>query len=249
MRSNPPSANFPVRSFWLSATGSQGSTLSRGTNSLKGTLPPGIWTPSPTKPSVICARGAAGICEASRQPEVLAVLPCECHSGALIIYTNLVPRPEAADDLLGRANTDLNVIQFAKSGARIQFAAFNEETANRVKRHLVFLLTKLVKGFHDRAIQISRPQIGASISRFLYARRIAKPPVFIMRRPDLLERFHIGKVQAVAEVNHRAQHCGMFDFAAVPFAFLLGPASRPLRAVLPKIIAVAEPVPRILAGE
>jgi hypothetical protein len=39
MRSKPPSASFPARSFWLPATGSPGSTLPRGTNSLRRTFP------------------------------------------------------------------------------------------------------------------------------------------------------------------------------------------------------------------
>ena len=37
-------------------------------------VPRDIWTRLPTRPFVICARGAAGTCEASRKPEVLAVL-------------------------------------------------------------------------------------------------------------------------------------------------------------------------------
>jgi hypothetical protein len=40
----------------------------------------------------------------------------------------------------------------------------------------------------------------------------------------------------------------MFDFTVVLLAFRLGSTARPSRAVLPKIITVAEPVPWILAG-
>src|SRR5665213_240778 len=74
MRSKPPSASFRAGSVWLSATGSPSSTPPCGTNSLSRMLPQDIWTPLQTRPSAIYARGAAGSCEASREPEVLAVL-------------------------------------------------------------------------------------------------------------------------------------------------------------------------------
>ena len=108
----------------------------------------------------------------------------------------------------------MDVIQFTKSSAVIQFAALNEKPANRVKRRLPFLQTKLVERFHHRAIQIPRPQIRATVLRHFYACRIAESLVFIMRRLDLLKRFRVGKIKAVAQINHRAQHGGTLNFAA-----------------------------------
>ena len=51
----------------------------------------------------------------------------------------------ALDDLIERANTDLNVVQFPKPRAGIQLTALKEETAHGVKRRLAFLLTEFVK--------------------------------------------------------------------------------------------------------
>jgi len=67
-----------------------------------------------------------------------------------------------------------------------------------------------------------------------------------MRRLDLLECFGVGKVEAIAQVNHGAQHRGMFDMAPAPSAFHCGPTFRPRITVFPKIKAVAKPVPWIL---
>ena len=140
------------------------------------------------------------------------------------------------------------MIQFTKTSAGIQFAALDEKPAPGIKRWLAFLLTKLVERLHHRAIQISRPKFQTAI---LCDRRTslgANLQISIVSGPDLLECLRVGKIEAVAQVNHSAQHGGMFDFAVVLLAFRLGPASRPRRAVLPKVKAVAEPVPWILAG-
>ena len=147
-----------------------------------------------------------------------------------------------------RADANLDVIQFPKSSAFIQFAALNEKPAHGVKRWLALFLTKLVKRFHHGAVQIPRPQIGTTVSRHFYACGFAEPRILIMRRPDLLEGFRVSKIEAIAQINHRAQRRRMLDLAPAPFAFCLGPASCPRWAVLPKVKAVAKPVPRILAG-
>ena len=63
-----------------------------------------------------------------------------------------------------------------------------------------------------------------------------------------MKTLRIGKVEAVTQINHSAQRGGMLYFAAMLFAFILCPASRPRRAVLPKVKAVTEPVPWIVAG-
>jgi len=160
----------------------------------------------------------------------------------------LFTRPEVTDDLLERADTYLDVIQLSKSGTRIQFAALSKKTTHGVKLRLAFFSTKLVKRFHHRAIQIPRPQIRATVLCLFYACRVAKTLVFSMRRPDLLERLRIGKVEAVTQVNHSTQRGGMPYFAATLCAFILSPASRTRRAVFPKVKPVTKPVPWILAG-
>lgn len=156
--------------------------------------------------------------------------------------------PEKADDSIQRADTYLDVIEFTKSSAGIQFAPLDEEAAHGAKRRIAFLLTKLVERLHYRAIQISRPKFQTAILCDRRASLSANLQISIVGGPDLFERLCVGKIEAITQVNHRAQNGGMFNFAVGPFAFRLGPASRPRRAVLPKVKPVAEPVPRILAG-
>ena len=77
--------------------------------------------------------------------------------------TALSTRPEAADDLLWRADADLNVIQLTEPGAWIQVPSLHEKPSDGVKRLPAFFLTELVERFHHRAIQVARPQFQTAI--------------------------------------------------------------------------------------
>ena len=61
-------------------------------------------------------------------------------------------RQEITDDLFGGTNADLNVIQFAKAGGRIQGASLQEKAARRVERFFAFLLAQPVERFNRRAV-------------------------------------------------------------------------------------------------
>ena len=64
---------------------------------------------------------------------------------------------------------------------------------------------------------------------------------------DAGERFGLGEVETIPQVNDGAENSGGFDFGAAPSRLCLGPAQGPRRAIFPKINAVAEPVPGVLA--
>jgi len=72
-------------------------------------------------------------------------------------------RPEAADDLWGRPDADLNVVQLAEPGVGIQFASFHKKSSNGVIRLLFLFKPKLVERLHYGAIQISRPKVRAAV--------------------------------------------------------------------------------------
>jgi hypothetical protein len=60
------------------------------------------------------------------------------------------------------------------------------------------------------------------------------------------QRFRVGEIETVAEVNDRAEHGRKFDLAAGLPAFSFGPTLRTFIAVLPEIDAMTKPVPCIL---
>jgi len=66
--------------------------------------------------------------------------------------SNVSAREEITDDLFGRTNADLNVIQFAEAGGRIQGASLQEKAARRVERFFAFLLAQPVERFNRRAV-------------------------------------------------------------------------------------------------
>ena len=139
----------------------------------------------------------------------------------------LVTRPEKADDLLQRADANLNVIQLTKSSAVKQFAALDEKSAHRVKCRFALVLAKLVERLHHCAIQIPRPEFQAAIPGDRRTSFGTDSPVRTVGNPDLVERLHIGQIETVPQVNHRPQHGGMPDAAAPLFAFRFGPATWP----------------------
>jgi hypothetical protein len=157
-------------------------------------------------------------------------------------------RPKAADNLLGRADTDLDVIEFTESGASIQLVSFHEKPSNAVKRLLILFLTKLMEGFQHGTIQLSGAEMGSAIPRNQRARLVTELQISIVSNPDLFERLRVGKVEAIAQINDRAHYSGIFDFAAMSLAFLMCPAFGSRLAVFPKVNSVSKPVPGVSAG-
>jgi hypothetical protein len=115
--------------------------------------------------------------------------------------SNLWARPEATDDLFGRADANLNVIQLPKASTLIQFPSLHEKAANGVKRRLALFLPKLVEHLHDHAVQISRPEFRAAILGDWSAILGAYSHINVMRLTDLFERLRIGQIEAVAEIK------------------------------------------------
>jgi len=68
----------------------------------------------------------------------------------------------------------LNVIKFTKPGSGIEFTTFDKETADRIKRFLVLMLTQQVEGFQDCAIEKSCAELSASIHERIRSTGIAK---------------------------------------------------------------------------
>ena len=159
--------------------------------------------------------------------------------------SNVSAREEITDDLFGRTNADLNVIQFAETGGRIQGASLQEKAANRIERFFAFLLAQVVERFNHRAVKTADLEVCAAILRRRKARGGTDFEVSLMGVFDEGQRFGIGEVQAIPQVNHRAQDGGGFDFASVWSSLRLCPAQGSGGTVLPKINAVAKPVPGV----
>lgn len=157
-----------------------------------------------------------------------------------------VSRQKVADDLLGRAYADLNVIQLAKARAGIQSTPFQEKAAHGVERLFSFFRAKLMKGFDHRAVEKSRAQFRAAIGRCGGTRRSARAGIKFMRAFDEGERLGFGEVEAMAELDDRAKHGGSFDFGAVPLGLGFRPTQGSRPTILPEIDAVAQPVPGVL---
>lgn len=124
------------------------------------------------------------------------------------------PGQKVPDDLLGRPNTNLNVIEFAKAGAQVKFMSFHEITAHGVEWLLAFVLPKLVERFNDRAVKKSRAEFRATILQRRNVRGGAELRVSFMGTFHQGQRLCFRKVQAMAQLNHGTQHGGRFDFAA-----------------------------------
>jgi len=159
--------------------------------------------------------------------------------------SNVSAREEITDDLFGRTNADLNVIQFAKAGGRIQGASLQEKAASRVERLFSFLLAQPVERFNHRAVKTADLEVCAAILRWRKAGGGTDFEVSLMGVFDEGQRFGIGEVQAVPQVNHRAQDGGRIDLACGSPSLRLRPAQRSGGTVLPKVNAVAKPVPGI----
>ena len=159
--------------------------------------------------------------------------------------SNVSAREEITDDLFGRTNADLNVIQFAEAGGRIQGASLQEKAASRVERFFAFLLAQPVERFNHRAVKTADLQVCAVILRRGKARGGTDFEVSLMGVFYEGQRFGIGEVQAVPQVNHRAQDGGGFDFASVSSSLRLRPAQGSGGTVLPKVNTVPKPVPGI----
>lgn len=109
-------------------------------------------------------------------------------------------------------------------------------------------LTKLVQCLHYRAVQLSRLAFRAAILRARHAILGAYFHIIIVRAPDLFERLCIGKIEAVAQINHGARHNGVPDLTAVPPTFLLPPSFGANTTVFPKVNAMPKPVPSVFTG-
>src|SRR5436190_13788453 len=68
-----------------------------------------------------------------------------------------------------------------------------------------------------------------------------------MRGPHLPEGLSVRQIKAVPKIDDGAQHGSMLNGAARRSPLSDGPAFRPAVTVLPKVITMPEPVPRILA--
>jgi hypothetical protein len=102
---------------------------------------------------------------------------------------------QVTDDLFGRTNADLNVIQFAKAGVRIQGASLQEKASNRIERFFAFLLAQVVERFNHRAVKTAYLQVCAVIFRRVNARGNTGLEVSLMGAFYQAQRFGVSEIQ------------------------------------------------------
>ena len=162
-------------------------------------------------------------------------------------FSSGASRKEIANDLFGRANADLDVIELAKAGTGIQCASFHKKAAYSVERLIAFLLTKLVDRFDHRAIKESDLKRSAAILQHGGTRSGAELQICFMGILDESKRLSFRQIEAIAQLDNRTQHCGSFDSARPPLRLRFRPAQSACATVFPKINPMAKPIPRILA--
>ena len=90
---------------------------------------------------------------------------------------------------------------------------------------------------------------GRLIVRELLAPESQPPFEFGGSASECFGEADVEKVEAVAELDDRAEDGGTFDFGAFAAGLLFGPLVGAGRPVFPEIDAAAEPVVGVLAGE
>src|SRR4051794_14816963 len=67
------------------------------------------------------------------------------------------------DDARRIPDADLNMVELADAGGRINRLSFHEECADGVKGRERLILARLMQGFEDCAVEPARPKVAACV--------------------------------------------------------------------------------------
>lgn len=158
----------------------------------------------------------------------------------------LIQWPEEAFDAEDVAHAKLDVILGGKSRTLVQLFAFQKHSANGIKRLFAIVLAVCVEEANYRAIEPAKEKIAAAGVCWQWSSRLLGGLYqTIVSLPHHHDESAIEKVQAVAQINNRANHRRLFDplpGIVWPVTDFAGELVRSAGVVLPEINTITEPV-------